>query len=219
MTCSVSGYQAATASGTGAIASGINAKANGAGAIAQGQNAQALTAGSVAIGSGAQANGDPTVAVGNNAVANGNNSVALGAGSTANGNNSVALGAGSMANQDNTVSVGSPGNERRITNVAPGVNPTDAVNVSQLNGVSSSINTLSRAAYSGIAMGAALSGIPQVDTDKNFNIGAGVGGYSGYSAIAVGASARLNPATVVKVGVSSSSVSHVMFSAGVGYSW
>ena len=31
--------------------------------------------------------------------------------------------------EPNTVSVGSAGNERRITNVAPGVNPTDAVNV------------------------------------------------------------------------------------------
>jgi autotransporter adhesin len=33
------------------------------------------------------------------------------------------------------VSVGSPGSERRVTNVANGVNATDAVNMAQLNGL------------------------------------------------------------------------------------
>lgn len=47
--------------------------------------------------------------------------------------NSVALGNNSVASEPNTVSVGSPGNERRITNVAPGVNGTDAVNKDQLD--------------------------------------------------------------------------------------
>jgi autotransporter adhesin len=41
------------------------------------------------------------------------------------------------------VSVGSAGNERRITNVAAGVNPTDAANVSQIQ--NSSVNTLTTA--------------------------------------------------------------------------
>ena len=45
----------------------------------------------------------------------------------------MALGQGSIANLPNTVSVGAPGAERRITNVAAGVNPTDAVNVGQLH--------------------------------------------------------------------------------------
>jgi autotransporter adhesin len=51
-----------------------------------------------------------------------------------------------MANEPNTVSVGAPGAERRITNVAAGVNPTDAVNVSQLTsaeaGFTNSLNVL-----------------------------------------------------------------------------
>src|SRR5437870_7442136 len=47
--------------------------------------------------------------------------------------NSVAIGSGSVATLANTVSFGTPGNERRLTNVAAGVNPTDAVNVSQLS--------------------------------------------------------------------------------------
>ena len=46
--------------------------------------------------------------------------------------NSVAIGSGSTNTVANTVSFGSAGNERRLTNVAAGVNATDAVNVGQL---------------------------------------------------------------------------------------
>jgi autotransporter adhesin len=44
----------------------------------------------------------------------------------------VAIGQSSVANAANTVSVGSAGNARRIVNVADGINPTDAVNLGQL---------------------------------------------------------------------------------------
>ncbi|MEK8315572.1 ESPR-type extended signal peptide-containing protein [Escherichia coli] len=64
--------------------------------------------------------------------AQGKDSVAIGSGSIAAADNSVALGTGSVANEENTISVGSSTNQRRITNVAAGVNATDAVNVSQL---------------------------------------------------------------------------------------
>ena len=84
------------------------------------------------MGSGAQATATNTVAVGNAAFATGQNAIAFGANARATGNNSVALGSGSVASEANTVSVGDSGSERRITNVADGVNPTDAVNVSQL---------------------------------------------------------------------------------------
>ncbi|ELD0467136.1 YadA-like family protein [Escherichia coli] len=64
--------------------------------------------------------------------AQGKDSVVIGSGSIAAADNSVALGTGSVANEENTISVGSSTNQRRITNVAAGVNATDAVNVSQL---------------------------------------------------------------------------------------
>ncbi|EFO0909583.1 adhesin [Escherichia coli] len=64
--------------------------------------------------------------------AQGKDSVAIGSGSIAAADNSVALSTGSVANEENTISVGSSTNQRRITNVAAGVNATDAVNVSQL---------------------------------------------------------------------------------------
>ncbi len=62
----------------------------------------------------------------------GKDSVAIGSGSIAAAENSVALGTNSVADEANTVSVGSSTQQRRITNVAAGVNNTDAVNVAQL---------------------------------------------------------------------------------------
>ncbi|MCC5846523.1 MAG: YadA-like family protein [Verrucomicrobia bacterium] len=56
----------------------------------------------------------------------------------------MALGANSVADQDDTVSVGAAGAERRITNVAPGVDGTDAVNVNQLQGVQDGVNANSQ---------------------------------------------------------------------------
>ncbi|EAA9503469.1 YadA-like family protein [Salmonella enterica] len=64
--------------------------------------------------------------------AQGADSVAIGSGSIAAAENSVALGTNSVADDANTVSVGSSTQQRRITNVAAGVNNTDAVNVAQL---------------------------------------------------------------------------------------
>ncbi|KHO96690.1 trimeric autotransporter adhesin SadA [Salmonella enterica] len=69
---------------------------------------------------------------GADANAQGADSVAIGSGSIAAAENSVALGTNSVADEANTVSVGSSTQQRRITNVAAGVNNTEAVNVAQL---------------------------------------------------------------------------------------
>ncbi|MEW6345472.1 MAG: YadA-like family protein [Pseudomonadota bacterium] len=174
---------------------------------------------SVAIGGNSTASSNNTVAVGSGSQATGSGSSAVGANATASGSNSVAIGSGSVASEANSVSVGSPGNERTITNVAPGVNPTDAVNVAQLEGVQQNINDVARAAYSGVAMAGALAGLPQVEQGKTFQIAAGVGNYAGYSAIAIGASARITQNTIIKVGASATDGAHVLVNAGVGYSW
>lgn len=175
-----------TASGVGASANGDGASAYGAWASTQGENTTAIGfravakfAGSVAIGHNARAVADPATAVGDNSLASGNDSVALGASAQATGNRAVALGAFSVADQPNTVSVGSPGEERRITNVAPGVQATDAVNVSQLRDVS-------RIAYSGTALSLAMSGAVMPDlASGELGIAMGVGNYRGYSAMSL----------------------------------
>jgi hypothetical protein len=209
----------AQATKDGATAIGSNAQATDTNTTAVGFRALASQAGSVAIGYNARATGDPTVAIGNNALASGNDSVAMGTGAQATANNSVALGANSVADQASTVSVGAPGSERRITNVAAGVNPTDAVNVSQLNQVASQVGDVQRMAYSGVAMAGALAGLPQVEAGKTFALGAGIGSYAGYTALAIGASAHVSRDTVVKFGVSTTSGSRTLINAGIGYSW
>ena len=183
---------------------GSAASATGTESVAIGGNSTASSSNGVAVGSGSQATGAGSSAVGANAVAS--------------AANSVALGAGSVASEANSVSVGSPGNERTITNVAPGVNPTDAVNMSQLNSVQNSVNSVARTAYSGIAAATALTMIPEVDQGKTLSVGIGMGNYQGYSAVAIGFTARVAQNLKVKGGVSVTDAGTV-YGAGVGYQW
>ncbi|OUR46193.1 autotransport adhesin [Escherichia coli] len=111
---------------------------------------------------------------GADANAQGKDSVAIGSGSIAAADNSVALGTGSVADEENTISVGSSTNQRRITNVAAGVNATDAVNVSQLKsseagGVRYDTKTDGSIDYSNITLGGGNSGTTRIS-----NVSAGV---------------------------------------------
>lgn len=178
-----------------------------------------MSAVSATTGAAAQAADSSATAAGTNALAAGSNSVALGAGAAATAANSVALGANSVASEANTVSVGSPGNERRITNVAPGMNPTDAVNLSQLGAVQSNVNQVARMAYSGIAGAAALTMIPEVDPGKTLSVGIGTAGYQGYQAMAVGFSARITNNLKVKGGVAINGAGGSTYGAGASYQW
>ena len=75
------------------------------------------------------------------------------------------------------VSRHAPGQERRITNVAPGVQPTDAVNVSQLREVE-------RKAYAGVAMSIAMaSGRMSISEPGQKAVGVGLGSYGGNQAL------------------------------------
>ncbi|KVD09059.1 adhesin [Burkholderia ubonensis] len=170
------------------------------------------------MGNGANASSDGATVIGANALATGSNAVAFGTNATASGANSVALGAGSIASEANTVSVGSAGSERRITNVAAGVNPTDAVNVSQLGAVQKDVSNVARRAYSGVAGATALTMIPDVDLGKTIAVGVGAATYQGYGAVALGFTARLTNNVKLKGGFSSSS-SGYSFGGGISYQW
>nr|WP_277186074.1 YadA-like family protein [Caballeronia sp. BR00000012568055] len=123
------------------------------------------------------------------AVASGSGSIAMGNGAIASGNNSVAIGSGSVASEDNSVSMGSPGNERRITNVAPGVNGTDAVNVNQLSTVLGSVNSVASAAFAGVAAAMAMPNLTPSAPGKIL-VAAGAANYKGYSAMGLGGTYR-----------------------------
>ncbi|MGV2293398.1 YadA-like family protein [Trinickia sp. YCB016] len=176
----------ASASGESSVAVGDTAYAGADGAVALGGQSVAQAANTTAIGFRATANGQSAIALGYQAQASGNQSTAIGSNAVASGANSVAIGANSVASQANSVSVGSSGNERTITNVAPGVNATDAVNVSQLSAVQQNVNNVARIAYSGVAMSMAMSGsyMPSLYPGE-MELGVGVGAFQGYSAVAI----------------------------------
>jgi autotransporter adhesin len=131
------------------------------------------------------------------AQANAANATALGAGAVASGANSVAIGSGSVASAANTVSVGSAGGERRITNVAAGINPTDAVNVSQLTGIAGGfqgqISNLQnqvtdnlREARAGIALAMAAGALQFDQRPGKVSVAGSYGNFKGSSGLAIG---------------------------------
>ncbi|MBV8443367.1 MAG: hypothetical protein JO312_22890, partial [Hyphomicrobiales bacterium] len=136
------------------------------------------------------------------AVASGANSLALGANSVASGANSIALGANAVADRPNSFSVGSAAVDRTLTNVAPGIFPTDAVNVSQLTAVQNNLNYTRNEERRGIA---AVSAMPPMITPTlpgKFTVAVGTGGFQGQLGVGVTGTYRLPLATPAYVGAS-----------------
>jgi autotransporter adhesin len=128
-----------------------------------------------------------TVALGTNAAATQSSAVAIGANAVASGANSVALGANSIANEANTVSVGGPGAERRITNVAQGVQDTDAATFGQLRSVANQAQQGINVADKGVAMALAGANATNVSTKAGETaMSMGSGYFEGNAAVGVG---------------------------------
>ncbi|WP_256776048.1 MULTISPECIES: ESPR-type extended signal peptide-containing protein [unclassified Stenotrophomonas] len=154
----------ATATGTGALASGTSAKAQGTHATALGFSAQATANQATAVGREAVATGTYATALGNLAKAGGGSALALGDRSSATHGNAVALGAGSVTASDNSVSVGNASGKRKIQYVADGTigaGSTDAVTGSQLHAT----NTLVGAAQSTATSAQTAAGAAQRTAD------------------------------------------------------
>jgi autotransporter adhesin len=109
-----------------------------------------------------------------------------------------------------------------MTNVAPGVNGTDAVNLNQLNGavggVQKQINDTARSAYSGIAAATALALLPSSRPGDRLTMGIGAATYHGYQAVAIGASAMVTSRLEVRTGVGFSS-NGATAGVAAGYHW
>jgi autotransporter adhesin len=88
------------------------------------------------------------------------------------------------------VSLGSPGAERRLTNLAPGVNGTDAVNVNQFNaftaGFQNNLNRVNLAAQAGTALSLAASGLRYDERPGTSSVTGAVSGYADHAGIAFG---------------------------------
>ena len=143
----------------------------------------------------------------------------------------MALGNGSVADEANTVSVGSVGNERRITNVADGVNSFDAVNVQQLNAVSAALNaqfnsmslelgSLDNRLDNVGALSAAFSGMtPNPRDNGRTQISMGMGFYEGKTAYAGGVYHYVSDRVLLNAGMSlagSESAGRVGMTIGFG---
>ncbi|WP_152597911.1 YadA-like family protein [Novilysobacter arseniciresistens] len=131
----------ANAGAYGAAAIGLNANVSGVNGVGIGTAVNVYGTDGVGIGSGAQAGfqaigigveaaatGDGTVSIGSGSVSSGIAAAAFGVDAEATHDYSVALGAGTRTTQYNEVAVGN----RKVTQVAAGTDPTDAVNVSQM---------------------------------------------------------------------------------------
>ncbi|HGX8905886.1 TPA: YadA family autotransporter adhesin, partial [Escherichia coli] len=126
-------------------------------------------------------------------------------------------------------------NQRRITNVAPGVNRSDAVTVGQLNESFSSLKQytdrkvdsldkkmgdMKTKLTAGIATSMALSGIPQAYQPDSSLVGVSAGTYGGESAIAVGVShISQNGHWITKLHAGGNTQNDFGASVGVGYQW
>ena len=92
----------------------------------------------------------------------------------------------------------------RITNVARGIDDTDAVNVSQLKGVANAVAEVGNRVNRSGAQAAALAGLQTIQYDplEPTQISAGVGHYKGSSALALGVNHYKNESTLFHVGAS-----------------
>ncbi|MBS6673883.1 MAG: YadA-like family protein, partial [Haemophilus paraphrohaemolyticus] len=113
---------------------------------------------------------------------------------------------------------------KRITNVAPGKDGTDAVNVNQLKyvagNISNQINNVDKGLRAGIAGALASGGLYHVTTPGKSMVSVGAGAYRGQNALAVGYSRLSDNGKVgVKFTVNSNSQGHSGASASVGYQW
>nr|WP_082741949.1 ESPR-type extended signal peptide-containing protein [Burkholderia sp. MSMB1072] len=226
-----------SAIGESSLASGENASAVGQGAVASGSNGSAIGQGSTAsgsngsaIGQGAVASGSNGSAIGQGAIASGENSTSLGQGASATGSGSVAIGQGSVATEANTVSFGNGTEEgnRRLVNIADGINASDAATKGQLdramesvdarfNDTNRAINDVAKNAYAGIAAAMAMPNMTPSQPGKTV-VAVGAANFKSGSAIAAGATYRSRSGNWLVNGATSiTSVGDVGVRAQVGY--
>ncbi|MGQ8821461.1 ESPR-type extended signal peptide-containing protein [Bibersteinia trehalosi] len=112
------------------------------------------------------------------------------------------------------------GSAARITNVAPGVDPTDAVNVSQLNQVKGDLRKQDKRRKAGHASSAASASLMQAYREGQSVVTAGVGQYQGQSGLAVGYSRISDNGKVgVKLHLGANTQKELSAGASVGYFW
>ena len=150
----------------------------------------------------------------------------------ANVGNTLTVGGGNNATQITSSADGmkvakADGSATRITNVAAGVNPTDAVNVSQLGGLKNDIHNMNnrlgkvnREARAGVAGANAAASLPQVYIPGKSMVAAAGGTFKGQNAFAVGYSRSSdNGKLILKLQGNANTQGDVGGGVGIGYQW
>ncbi|MDB1145182.1 MAG: YadA-like family protein, partial [Alcaligenaceae bacterium] len=110
---------------------------------------------------------------------------------------------------------------QRITNVAAGVNPDDAVNVAQLNEVKQAVNQVNKRASRGTAVAGAVANLPQEFRPGRIAVAMSGAYYDGVGAMAVGVSSISDNGRWLIKGSASTGFkkNNTMIGGGVQYSW
>lgn len=103
-------------------------------------------------------------------------------------------------------------NSQRITDLESSTN-------SRFANIDKRIDQNRKQANAGISGAMAQANIPQVTDSQRFAVGAGVGGYDGENALAVGVSFHATQNVVVKATVSDDTAHNVGYGAGVSLGW
>jgi hypothetical protein len=101
-----------------------------------------------------------------------------------------------------------------VTGIADGQNQYDAVNWGQVDQIEKNMSR-------GIAGASAMTNIPQVEANKQFSLGVGVGGFNGETAGAVGGSVRVSQNGILKasVGFAGGGGSNTTWGVGGAWNW
>ncbi|MCW9709658.1 YadA-like family protein [Avibacterium sp. 21-586] len=139
---------------------------------------------------------------------------------TANGISITGTNAVGKASNVNLTADGLDNGGNRITNVAPGVKGTDAINVNQFNAMGNRIDNVDRKARGGIASSTAMANLPQSYIPGHSIVAVAAGTYRGANAVAVGIS-RISDSghVIIKLSGSTDSKGGTNAGAGVGYLW
>ena len=251
----------ATATAVSSVAVGLQSNASGTSAMALGTGTIASSTGGVALGAGAIADragmGGKAELFSNTAVSSTQGAISVGSTGGERQITNVAGGTqatdavnvrqlqavqsravnygtnvdGSVNYNQVTLGNGQAPGGTTISNVAPGVAGTDAVNVNQLNAQGSQVNlqnnqlrneirATQRDANAGTAGAMAMSGMPQAYIPGKNMVAASVAGYEGQNAIAIGYSSITdNGRWVMKLTGSANSRGSVGVTAGAGFQW
>jgi autotransporter adhesin len=158
----------------------------------------------VSTSTAALATGQESVAIGGGAMATSSRTLAIGTGASASYENSTAIGVNAVTDAANTVSFGSRGGEMRLTHIANGIDPTDAVTMSQLSALQAQLANVQPT--SGVKSMLGTTAVPvtnYIAVSSNVTAGSNTSASDDMNAMAIGPVASATGIDALAVGAGS----------------